>query len=141
MELPEGRERRILQESLETMENTFLNRGRHCDGGGFEERHYYGGDGGDEGEGEEGGEGGRGKKRSLLYMAGTSFPTLADISLMCEMEQLTLLSYDLSPYPRVRAWQMAMRSFHHVSFLKVHQSLYKFQRFVQEKRGKQQSKL
>jgi len=43
------------------------------------------------------------------WVAGTEQPTIADICLACEAEQLAMINHDMSSYPQVQAWQRSMR--------------------------------
>ncbi|CAI5719203.1 unnamed protein product [Hyaloperonospora brassicae] len=44
------------------------------------------------------------------YVAQTDFPTIADYTAYCEIDQLEVMGYDLSKYPKVCAWTARMRS-------------------------------
>ena len=43
------------------------------------------------------------------WVAGTEQPTIADICLACEAEQLAMINHDMSSYPQVQEWQRSMR--------------------------------
>ena len=42
------------------------------------------------------------------YIAGSEI-SIADLSALCELTQLELLNYDLTPYPKVHAWYQRLR--------------------------------
>ncbi|CAH0482848.1 unnamed protein product [Peronospora belbahrii] len=44
------------------------------------------------------------------FIAHTDFPTIADYTAYCEIDQLELMGYDFSKYPRVSAWTARMKS-------------------------------
>ena len=50
------------------------------------------------------------KLQSGMYVAGTSEVSIADISCFCEIEQLRMIGFDISPYPNIWMWQEKMRS-------------------------------
>jgi len=56
------------------------------------------------------------------FLAGSEI-TLADLSLACELAQLTLLDYDLSSRPRLSAWLKKMKEV--PGFEQLNEFLYK----------------
>ena len=75
-----------------------------------------------------------------LYLGGSSSPTIADLSLFCELEQLTLLPglLDLSRHPRVARWAERMRSAK--GYGETHKALGGFRRYIAKvmaKKGKE----
>lgn len=44
------------------------------------------------------------------FIAHTDFPTIADYTAYCEIDQLELMGYDFSKYPKVSAWTARMKT-------------------------------
>ncbi|KAG7384332.1 Glutathione S-transferase theta-1 [Phytophthora pseudosyringae] len=44
------------------------------------------------------------------FIARTAFPTIADFTAYCEIDQLELMGYDFSKYPKVSAWIARMKT-------------------------------
>lgn len=44
------------------------------------------------------------------FMANTDFPTIADYTVYCEIDQLELMGYDFAKYPKVTAWIARMKA-------------------------------
>ncbi|KUF84000.1 pectate lyase G [Phytophthora nicotianae] len=44
------------------------------------------------------------------FIAHTDFPTIADYTAYCEIDQLELMGYDFSKYPKVSAWIARMKT-------------------------------
>ena len=64
------------------------------------------------------------------FLGGSSSPTIADLSLFCELEQLTLVDglLDLSAHPRTSRWMDRMRSVD--GYKETHKALGGFRRYI-----------
>lgn len=56
-------------------------------------------------------------------MASSKLPTIADLPVFSDLEQLEMVRYDFSPYPHVQVWRERMRAL--PSYDEVHAPLHK----------------
>ncbi|KAJ3678679.1 hypothetical protein LUZ60_002482 [Juncus effusus] len=79
-------------------------------------------------------------KNDSKFLVSNFRPSIADLSLVCELMQLEFLEENdkeriLQPYPKVRDWIENVKRATHPYFLEVHGHLYKMKAFLQEQRN------